>query len=291
MLKKIFLIPVYNDWQSLNLLLDNIENELRKTKNFSEIYAINDCSSIVPEIKDKNFQFIKKIKLLNLNKNLGSQKSIAIGLKYLNSQIKDRAIIIIMDSDGEDDPGNLLKMIKTAEENEDFIITSNRTNREENYIFKFFYFLHKILTFIFSLHWISFGNFNVFHSKNLSKILSNNLSWLAFSSCIINNSKIIRLYAQRKKRYFGKSKLNFASLLLHSLRVISALKTRVIKISLAYLSLLILAFLNSSNFIYLVLILLIIFFNVLLLLIFKIINPEKLNLWEHYIKDEINFLN
>jgi len=33
---------------------------------------------------------------------------------------------------------------------------------------------HKLLTFVLSSHWISYGNFSSFHSKNLSNILKNN---------------------------------------------------------------------------------------------------------------------
>ena len=54
--------------------------------------------------------------MLSLNKNLGSQKSIAIGLKHLeNKNISE--IITIMDSDGEDDPSKINEMINEAERN------------------------------------------------------------------------------------------------------------------------------------------------------------------------------
>ena len=53
--------------------------------------------------------------MLSLNKNLGSQKSIAIGLKYLENK-KISQIITIMDSDGEDDPSKINEMINEAKE-------------------------------------------------------------------------------------------------------------------------------------------------------------------------------
>ena len=42
-------------------------------------------------------------------------------------------IITILDSDGEDDPSKINEMIDMAINASDFIITSNRTNRKENF--------------------------------------------------------------------------------------------------------------------------------------------------------------
>ena len=44
--KLIILIPVYNDWKSLNLLIKKINFELNKKNLDSEILIINDNSSL-----------------------------------------------------------------------------------------------------------------------------------------------------------------------------------------------------------------------------------------------------
>ena len=44
--KLIILIPVYNDWKSLNLLIKKINFELNKENLNSEILIINDNSSL-----------------------------------------------------------------------------------------------------------------------------------------------------------------------------------------------------------------------------------------------------
>ena len=79
MTKYTFLIPVYNDWQSLSLLLKNLNSELQSALKTGRILIIDDCSTIPPDITIDNLDNIKEIELLSLNKNLGSQKSIAIG--------------------------------------------------------------------------------------------------------------------------------------------------------------------------------------------------------------------
>ena len=198
MTKYTFLIPVYNDWQSLSLLLKNLNSELQSAFKTGHILIIDDCSTIPPDITINNLDNIKKIELLSLNKNLGSQKSIAIGLKHLeNKNISE--IITIMDSDGEDDPSKINEMINEAERNLDCVVTSNRTSRKESLIFKILYMFHKLLTFVLSSHWISYGNFSSFHSKNLSNILKNNKAWLAYSSAVSLNCRIKRFTQKEEK--------------------------------------------------------------------------------------------
>ena len=285
MKKYLFLIPVYNDWQSLNLLLKNIDQELSRSSRLSHVLVINDGSNISIDLKIDNYKQISKLEILNLRENLGSQKSIAIGLKHLESS-KEDYIITILDSDGEDDPQKINEMLDQAEKNEDFIITSNRTNRKENPLFKILYLLHKITTYLFTGYWISFGNFSSFHSKNLKKLLVNNNVWFAYSSAVAKNCKIKRLYAKRLERYYGKSKVNFLSLVVHSLRVISVLNLSVIAFSSFYCLILFVLYTLLSNFIFLIFIYLILFFNFLILIV-KISNNEKSFInWRNFIQDK-----
>ena len=146
----LFLIPVYNDWKSLNLLLQKINEEISKASKKADILVIDDCSTLEIDLRKEKLKNIQDITVISLKKNIGSQSSIAIGLKYIFNKKKDN-IITILDSDGEDDPLKILEMINRAEVDKDFVITSNRTNRKENPFFKFLYLIHKIFTFLFSL--------------------------------------------------------------------------------------------------------------------------------------------
>ena len=207
-IQHIILIPVYNDWKSLNKLLIQINKAFENDINFeTEILIINDCSTENIQIHNKNLNTIKKITVINLKKNCGSQKSIAIGLSHLQEK-NYKSLITIMDGDGEDNPFQIKNMAHEAIQNQNLIITSNRKKREESFLIRIMYNIHLVLTYIFTFKWISFGNFSTFDSNNLNKILSNNNSWYAHSSSVLKNCKIKRLYAKREKRYFGKSKLN-----------------------------------------------------------------------------------
>ena len=84
MKKFTFLIPVYNDWASLKILLEKIELQLKDQSDQFSIMILNDFSTLKCDISAKNFQKIKQLKIINFNKNIGSQRAIAIGLKYIS---------------------------------------------------------------------------------------------------------------------------------------------------------------------------------------------------------------
>ncbi len=265
-IKHIILIPVYNDWKSLQKLISEINKVSKNLKDFeTQILIVDDNSSKKIRKLRTRFNYIKKIQILTLKKNLGSQKAIAVGLFYLKNLNKD-FFITVMDSDGEDKPQDLKRLMILAKKNKSWVITSNRKKRKETFLIRILYSMHLMISYIFTLNWISFGNFTSFHSKNLPKILKDNSSWYAHSSSIINNCKIKRIYAKRGKRYFDKSKLNLYDLFEHSLRVNAVFFKKILLISIIYL-LLISIFFSSVPAIKYFLIISILFFNLCVFLI------------------------
>jgi len=238
-MKHFLLIPVFNDWKSLNKLIIKLNTTLKIDKKIkNEILIINDNSSEKINLNLKKLRSISKIKIISLKKNLGSQKAIAIGLSYLKS-IKDDFFITVMDGDGEDGPTRVKTMLDVAKKNPNHIVVSNRKKREETFLIIFLYKLHLIITFLFTFKWISFGNFSTFNKKNLRYLLSNNSSWYAHSSSVLKNCKVKNLYFKREKRYYDKSKLGIFSLMEHSLRVNTVFYKNIFIITLIYLTILI----------------------------------------------------
>ena len=253
-------------------MLNKINNEIKNLNKVAEVFIVDDKSTVkAPEFS--SFSNISKINILHLSENLGSQKAISIGLQYLRDKNKEM-LITILDSDGEDDVTKVPSMILAAEKNTKKVIVSSRTKRQEMFIFRILYFLHKLLIFIFTLKWISFGNFSSFHSKQLNKILLNDSSWLAFSSSISKNCEIEKVYAERKKRLTGVSKLTFFNLVLHSLRVGAVFFLRSTLLSFFYLIFLIYLFMQGYGFL-IYFIAMIILYNFFLYLTILINNQKK----------------
>ena len=258
----IILTPTFNDWRSLSKLLLEIDKNIRDLKGNFTVLIVNDASTLKPKLDLKNIKYLKKIKIITLKKNSGSQKSICIGLKYLKKK-KTKAIITIIDSDGEDDPKHIKKLIKLAKENPKFIITANRLDRKENIFFRLFYKIHLFITYLFTGKYIDFGNYCSFNSLNLKILLSNANLWLACSAGIMKNSNSIKsYYANRKKRYFDSSKAKISFLLRHSVNIMSVFKPDVQRNSLIFSLILLLIFFLTKKFTILFILLIIIIFNI-----------------------------
>ena len=82
----IILTPTFNDWMSLSKLLVEIDKNILGFKGNFKVLIINDASTIEPKLNLKNIKRLRKIHIATLKKNLGSQKSICVGLKYLKKK-------------------------------------------------------------------------------------------------------------------------------------------------------------------------------------------------------------
>ena len=264
------LSPVYTDWKPLKKLLLKIDTNLKSLSGKVEFIAINDGSTTKPNLKIKYLNNIDKIKIINLKKNLGSQKAISVGLNYLKN--RKNSIISIIDSDGEDDPNQMLKMFKAAKKNSKYVVVSNRTKRKEIIIFKILYKIHLLVTFILTWKWISFGNYTSFHSKNLKKIIKSDDTWFAYAATISKRMQIKNLFAEREKRYFGMSKVSFLKLFFHSFKILVVLKEKIMINTSIYLAFLYLI-LNDFDNIFFSIFIIFFLFNIIIFL-YKILSAS-----------------
>ena len=234
MKKIIILIPVYNDWQSLNKLLENINLSLSKLNFNISLIVINDASSEKNTNDLSKFENIKSIKTINLIKNIGHARSIATGLKYIFEK-EEFDYVIPMDGDGEDRPEEINNFLNLIKDNKNKVIVGERIKRSENIIFKFCYSAHKIITQIFTGQSIKFGNYTCLPKSTVEKMINEEATWNSFSGSLSKIEKDrITSPSIRGIRYFGPSKMSFYNLINHSLSIISVFKFNVLKRSLLF---------------------------------------------------------
>lgn len=229
------LIPVFNDWESLLILLNNIH--ILKIDNLAhiKILIIDDCST---EILDKKIELssFKDVEIIRNSKNIGHGKSIAYGINYLIKK-NDFDYLIVMDGDGEDRPEEVKELILKSIEVPSKTITANRIKRSENIFFKLSYILHKTLTFILTGYSIRYGNFMCIPKQDLNLIINNKNLSVSFSGTIakfLKNKNYIQ--STRGIRYHGPTKMSFLKLIRHSFLIISIFrKETVIRLSVIFL--------------------------------------------------------
>ena len=243
MKKIIILIPVYNDWESLNKLLCEINENI---KSFSEInfecLIVNDASTIQPPELKKQSNFWS-IELLNMKENRGHARCNAFGIRYV-FQNKEFDNLILMDGDGEDRPEEIKSLIEKIKENSSLSVVAKRVKRSEGPFFQLLYQLHKLITFIFTGKNINFGNYSILTRNDVEKLHSKASLWSSFSGSVKKNIKFLNeINSIRGLRYFGPSKMSLFKLIIHSLSIIAVFKYQVFLRS--TLMLIALAYLNS----------------------------------------------
>ena len=73
----IILIPVYNDWKSVSILLKEIDLQIIDWESEVSVLIINDASTEVRSSINSNFKKIKSVKVLNMKKNQGHARCFA----------------------------------------------------------------------------------------------------------------------------------------------------------------------------------------------------------------------
>ncbi len=227
-MKYIILIPIYNDRESLKILIENINTEIKDLNNDISLVVINDASS--QQIIDTypNIENIQSIEIVNMKQNRGHARCIASGLKYIFEK-KEFDFVIPMDGDGEDRPEEIKNFIKASENSEGKSIVGERVKRSESYFFKTCYQFHKFLTLSFTGKSIKFGNYTCLSKSTVEKMIKEKATWNSFSGSLKKTEKeLLTVPSIRGPRYHGPSQMSFFNLLKHSLSIISVFRKTVL---------------------------------------------------------------
>ena len=222
------LIPVYNDWQSVFKLLNEIDQNILNIGHEISVIVVNDASNHDRDNENRNYQNIHSVKILNMRINQGHARCIASGLKYIFDK-EDFDYVIPMDGDGEDRPEEIKEFIKKIKDSNNKAIVGQRIKRSEGLIFKICYQIHKLITFTFTGKSIKFGNFTCLPKTVVEKMINEKATWNSFSGSLTKiENNLLSIPSIRGLRYFGPSKMSFLNLLKHSLSIISVFRKTVL---------------------------------------------------------------
>jgi len=242
MKKILILIPVFNDWDSLKKLIEEINQNIKDFKHINfECLIINDASTINrPKLIKPNH--LKSFEILNMKKNKGHARCNAFGIRHVY-QNKQFDYLILMDGDGEDRPNEINTLLNTINKEPHISVVAKRVKRSEGPFFQFLYQTHKLITFIFTGKKINFGNYSILTKRDVEKIYSEASLWSSFSGTIKKSIKELNeINSFRGLRYFGPSQMSLFKLLIHSFSIIAVFKYQVflrstfIIIALSYLN-------------------------------------------------------
>jgi glycosyltransferase involved in cell wall biosynthesis len=222
--RALFVIPVFNDWTSLTMLLEGLDLALEDQGVRADVLVVDDASTIPmknPLILE-GFDAIEQVSVLQLKRNLGHQRAIAIGLAYVEAHYCGD-MVVVMDSDGEDRPEDAVRLINASLVAEGRkIVFACRSQRSESWLFKLFYRIYRGTYRLLTGFDIQVGNFSVVPFGLLHRLVAVSEIWNHYAAGILK-SKLPHtdVPTRRGYRYHGQSTMNFSSLVTHGLSAIS----------------------------------------------------------------------
>jgi len=217
----VIIVPVFNDWKCLALLLGQVESEFADSNCELSLLVVDDASTetdlLEPTLTQKR-SVVQTIKYIRLSRNVGHQHAIATALKFLHDHVSCD-FVAIMDADGQDSPQDLARIVnKLRSEPAVDLVFGRRQSRAEGTLFRWFYGAYitafRLLTGI----PIRFGHFCAFPKKTIASILQIRELPISFVGTILSSGiSYSFVNANRNRRFEDKSKMKFISLVLHGL--------------------------------------------------------------------------
>lgn len=217
-------IPVYDDWESLAVLLERLDAVAAAEHWTCSVLAIDDGSADPEGARRlvRPFRALAGIEVLRLARNLGHQRAIAIGLTFLHQE-RAGEVVVVMDGDGEDRPEDVPALLTEFDRHAGRrVIFAQRARRSEGLAFRAGYLAYRALHWLLTGVAVRVGNFSVLPFERLATFVVLSEAWNHYAAAVFKaRIPYSMVPIGRGTRIGGKSHMSFVSLAAHGLSAIS----------------------------------------------------------------------
>ena len=218
------LIPVFNDWESLRVLLGQLDEALDRRGVSTRMVVVDDASTTPcpADLLDGRPGLRDRVFVLAMRRNLGHQRAIAIGLAYVHDHVPCD-YVVVMDGDGEDAPADVPRLLDECErQGGRAVVFAGRARRSESWPFRIGYFgfraLHRVLT----GQRVRVGNFSVVPRSALRRLIVVSELWNHYAAAVFRSRVPYTIIPiDRGRRIAGKPTMNWTALVVHGLSAIA----------------------------------------------------------------------
>lgn len=220
----VLLIPVYNDWESLQLLVPEIDRALADVPGRARVVVIDDGSTqaLPATFPPGGLRRIGRVDRLALRRNLGHQRALAIGLCHVWEHCPCDAVLV-MDGDGEDAPADIPRLVERYRaEGGAKVIFAERARRSESLLFRMCYQMYRAAHLLLTGIHVKVGNFSLVPRAMLSRLVVVSDLWNHYAASVFK-ARLAHtgVPTRRATRLQGKSRMNFVALVVHGLSALS----------------------------------------------------------------------
>lgn len=209
--------PCFNENVTCIKFLDDLQNVLAESDKYFVVVIVDDASldNTLELLQNYNFSLpTAALKVISVRYNLGHQGAIYQGLLY--AQQAGAEYVIVMDSDGEDDPSAVLELVKYQHSDSD-IINVVRGKRKEKLSFRLFYAIYKLIFFFITKRSMNFGNYSMINRKIIDSVIDT--SFIHYAAHLSKQkAKTSKITFDRRKRIDGHSKMSLNTLVHHAFK-------------------------------------------------------------------------
>ena len=218
----VILIPVYNDYAALALLLTALQPQIVGDRRVMILIVDDGSTAMSDERWCSPADTRVPVQMLRLRRNVGHQRAIAIGLTYIYRHLPCDAIVV-MDADGEDRPEDVPRLMDAFEQLErSSVVFAERTRRSEGLWFRFSYFVYRLLHRSLTGIPVRFGNFSIVPFEALSSLVVASELWNHYAAAVVKlRLRYTSIPTTRGRRASGRSSLDFVALVVHGLSAAS----------------------------------------------------------------------
>jgi hypothetical protein len=172
------------------------------------------CELVLPHVE--------RVLVLPLRRNLGHQRAIALGLAYVEAELRCDAVAV-MDGDGEDTPEDLLRLVQHCQQIEGrAVVFAERRQRSEGLAFRAFYRAYRAAHRVLTGKSVYFGNFSVVPAALLRRAVVVSELWNHYAAAIMRSRiPYTALHTSRGQRLAGRSRMGLVTLIAHGLSAMS----------------------------------------------------------------------
>ncbi len=221
--------PVFNDWTSLAVLLGELDEVASCLPERVSVVVVDDGSTSGPgDELPTAFRHLVAVEILELHCNLGHQRAIAIGVSACVAQGKSSSVVV-MDCDGEDSPGDLIRLIEASARQPGSIVVATRARRSEGTAFRAFYQAYKLVFRLLTGKTINFGNYCLLPAAAARRLAYMPDTWNHLAASVVkSNMPLAPILSARGSRYAGMSSMSLVSLVVHGCSAISVFSDKVL---------------------------------------------------------------
>lgn len=218
----VILIPNFNDWDALTLLLGALNDALAKETSDVRVVIVDDASTLLPTAPLAPLKNLAQVSVLPLRRNLGHQRAIAVGLSHIEQNVPCDAVVV-MDGDGEDAPSDVPRLMALSrEDGRAHVIFAERTRRAEGALFRMLYFLFRAVHRVLTGRGVRVGNFSIVPQGALHRLVVVSDLWNHYAAAVFRSRvPFSTMPTQRAVRLAGQSHMSFVSLVTHGLSAMS----------------------------------------------------------------------